>query len=170
MEPCLEVSSGSRRLTFSRGSAWLRLQLTLLHSQVPVGRGEVKRARWLACQGFFSADFSSRQFSEASLQHGERRHIKDSWSCCELGFQKRTAKGYLHTCSKAFFTPRTPLLAARYVQQVGVGVCQVISEIRDVCRSWLFGWITKMLIFKAFICNCPKYQCHQQRIWSLCRW
>lgn len=70
---------------------------------------------------FFSADFSPRQFSKASLQHGERRHIKDSWSCRQLGFQKRTAKGYLRTCCKAFFTPWTPLLAARHVQQARVG-------------------------------------------------
>lgn len=166
--PVWKSQVGQEDWQFSRCSAWLRLQLTLLQSQVPVGEGEVKTARWLACHHIFPLTFFfPHQFSEASLQYSERKHIKDSWSCRELGFQKRTAKGYLHTRCKAFFTLHTSLLATRYEQRgrkMPICLCDI-----QLLLLLTFRLDNKDVIFKTYICNYSKYQCHQAKIWSLCR-
>lgn len=104
---CLQVSVKKidrglkRRFFSSRCSALMPLKLTLQWRQLrtgvwcrwPVARLFIISFHWL----FFIP------FPRASLEHRERRHIKDLYSCCELGPQKRTTKGYLHTHCKAFF-------------------------------------------------------------------
>ena len=76
---------------------------------------------------FPSTDFSSLHFPKTSLEHGERKHIKHSYGCCELGSQKRTAKGFLHThCKVFFFTLNTSLLKPLTMRS-WQGKCQIAS-------------------------------------------
>lgn len=94
---CLEISSGSWRLTVfsSRCFALISLPLTL-QRWWPLFGGYDGDGQMTVFSLFTSTDFSSLHFLKTFLGHRERKYIKYSYSCCEPGSQKGTSKGYLH--------------------------------------------------------------------------
>lgn len=168
----LEISRGSRRLTvfFSRCFALILLPLTPQWWQPPFGAVEYDRDDQLTGVSLFpSTDFSSLHFPKTSWEHGERKHIKDSYSCCELGSQKRTTKGYLHThCKAFFFTLNTSHLKAFNYVQPARKMTNCLSD-TNFCWLGLFSWKIKYLIFMTFIYDCfTNTTVINKKNWTLC--
>lgn len=112
----------------------------------------MEMTRWLAFHYFLPRTLL--HFPKTSWEHRERKHIKDSYSCCELGSQKRTTKEYLHThCKAFFFTLNTSHLKSFNYVQPARKTPNYLSD-TNFCWLGLFSWKINYLIFMTFIYDC----------------
>lgn len=127
----------------------------------PLFRGYDGDGQMIGFSLFFSTDFSSLHFPRASLENGERKHIKNSYSCCELGSQKRTVKGYLHThCKAFFFTLNISHLKPHTMLQLVRKMPNCFSD-TNFCWLGFFSWkikigllgVSSMIVSNATIVN-----------------